>query len=190
VPPRRGDDAPTEYDGRDTVLARLLLLTALTAAPAAAQTTFTVKELAEYRLTPAAFAQFERAGQLIAAATREDQALASYPLFSREEAVLGDAPEMATRIEARLMTDPRLSAALRAANISAREYTRFALSLFAARLAHGFMKAGVLRSVPPGVAADNVAFVEANAEAIATVLHLMGVEDAPPGDARGPAGGL
>ncbi|MGH9175390.1 MAG: hypothetical protein ACRD1H_13585, partial [Vicinamibacterales bacterium] len=138
--------------------------------------TFTAKELADYRLSLPVFEQFDHASRLIAAATRDDPNLAENPLFTREVSVLGDAPVMAAELEARLRSAPALAAALRAADISARDYTKFALSLFAARLAHGFVKSGALRIVPPGVATDNVAFVEAHQVEIAAVLQLLGLE--------------
>ena len=72
-----------------------------------------------------------------------------------------------------------LDGALVSAQITAREYTKFALALIAARLAHGFVKSGVLRGVPAGVAADNVAFVDANQAAIGDVLKRLGIETVP-----------
>ena len=83
---------------------------------------------------------------------------------------------MAIALEARLRNEPTLAEALRMANLTPHEYTKFALALVAARLAHGFVKAGVLRSVPPGVHADNVMFVDANQADIAAVMKELGVE--------------
>lgn len=153
-----------------------VLLAVLTSTSVETQVPFTVKELAEYRLTVHVFKQFDGASRLIATATLDDPRLAVNPLFTRDVSVLGDAPEAAAQLEGRLTNDPNLAAALLRSNISAREYTTFALALFAARLAHGFMKAGVLRFVPPGVAADNVAFIEANEAEVAAVLQLLGLE--------------
>jgi hypothetical protein len=158
------------------LIALLALLLAWTGSALPVQATFTAKELAEYRLTPPVFKQFTHASRLIARATRDDPRLADNPLFTREVSVLGDAPVMATELEARLNNEPALATALWAANMSAREYTKFALALFGARLAHGFMKSGALRFVPPGVATDNVAFVESHQSQIADVLRLIGVE--------------
>ena len=63
--------------------------------------------------------------------------------------------------------------ALFAADISSREYATFAIALFAARLAHGFVESGAMRRVPQGVAADNVAFVAAHAGEIAIVARQL-----------------
>jgi hypothetical protein len=158
----------------ETSLIMILLIVA------SLQSSFTVEELAQYRLSLPVFKRFDEASRLIAAAAREDSRLAANPLFTREVSVLGDAPVMAADVERRLRNEAPLAAALRAANISAREYTTFALSLMAARLAHGFVKSGALRAVPPGVATDNVAFVEAHQAAVAAVLQTLGVEDSPP----------
>jgi hypothetical protein len=147
----------------------LLILTAF-------QADFTVKELADYRLTVPVFRKFEQASGLIATATHADAKLAENPLFTREVSVLGDAPVVAAELEARLQRDASLAGALRASNISAREYAKFALALFGARLAHGFMKSGALRVIPAGVATENVAFVEAHEAKVAVVLQLLGVE--------------
>jgi hypothetical protein len=103
--------------------------------------------------------------------------MAGRPLFTREVAVLDDAVEAATALEARLLHERPLADAVSAAKMSAREYTRFALALFAARLAHGFLKSGAMRRVPPGVAADNVAFIEAHDVRVGVLLARLGVED-------------
>lgn len=142
----------------------------------ATQQPFTTKELADYRLSLPVFQKFDQASRLIATASRDDANLAGNPLFTREVLVLGDAPVVAAVLEARLKGEPTLTAALRASNISAHEYATFAISLFAARLAHGFVKSGALRVIPAGVATDNVAFVEAHAAAVAAVLQTLGVE--------------
>jgi hypothetical protein len=142
---------------------------------AAAQAPVELEELANYRLTVPVFAQFTESSRLIAAATRGNAAFSHDPLFTPEVVVSGDAPAMAAVLQARLEKEPALADALRAAKLSARDYTKFSLVLFAARLAHGFVKAGVLRGVPAGVAADNVAFVEAHQIEIAAILRELGV---------------
>jgi hypothetical protein len=143
---------------------------------AATQTEFDVKELAEYRLTASVFSRFEKASRLIADITRNDAAFADSPLFTRDVLVLGDAAVIAKELASRLHDHPRLAAALRKARMTAREYTKFAVALFAARLARGFVAAGVLRKVPPGVATDNVAFVTRHHDEIVGVLQDLGVE--------------
>jgi hypothetical protein len=148
----------------------------------APQSTFNIKELAEYRLTVPVFKQFAHASRLLGAATREDARLAADPLFTRDVAVLDDAVAAADRVEARLKFEPRYAAALRVAGISAREYTRFALALFAARMAHGFLKSGAIRGVAKGVASDNVAFVAEHEREVSATLHALGVEESPPPD--------
>jgi hypothetical protein len=141
-----------------------------------AQAPYDVKELADYRLTEPVFQQFERASRLIATATRQDPRFEAAPLFTREVAVSGDAPAMAAELEARLQGEPVLADALHEAKLTPRDYTKFALALFAARLAHGFVKAGVLARVPAGVAADNVEFVEVHQAQVSAILAELGVE--------------
>lgn len=138
--------------------------------------TLTARELAAYRLTAAAFDRFEAASRAIAAILRDDPAFAQAPLFTREIVSAADAEAAAATLEARLQSHPALAAALRTTKISARDYTTFALALFAARLAHGFVESGVLRRVPGGVAADNVAFVDAHEQRITTLLDELGIE--------------
>jgi hypothetical protein len=154
----------------------LPLLVLVVHATAGAQEPIDVRELADYRLTVPAFEQFQRASRLLAAAMRDDPRLAGTPLFTREIAVSGDAPAAAGELESRLEKEPALAGALLAAQLSAREYTKFALALIAAHLARGFLDAGVLRSVPAGVAADNVAFVAAHRAEVAGVLEELGVD--------------
>jgi hypothetical protein len=141
----------------------------------AGQPAFDRKELAAYRLTVPVFKQFEHASRLIADVTRADPAFATSPLFTKEITLSGDAPAMAAELEARLRNHSALAHALRTAKISARDYATFTLALIAARLAHGFVHAGVLR-VPAGVAADNVTFVEQHHVEIVAVLKTLGIE--------------
>jgi hypothetical protein len=122
------------------------------------------------------FLRFAHATRLLAAQMRADSRYERDPLFSRDVSVSGDAVEMATTLRRRLDTDPTLAAALFAADISAHEYATFALALFGARLAHGFLESGAMRHVPPGVAADNVAFVSAHLPAIRVALTQLGLE--------------
>lgn len=157
-----------------SVLLLAVMMPPQAAPPASAP--LTARELAGYRLTEPALQRFVAASQLIAAATREDARLTADPLFTRELAVLDDVEAAAAQVEARLKFEPRFRAALRIASVSARDYTTFALALFAAHLAHGFVQSGALRRVPAGVAADNVAFVDAHREVIARVLADLGVE--------------
>lgn len=134
------------------------------------------KALAAYRLTPAAFATFQDASRQIASIVAADAAFRSAPLFSRDVVQAADLVEAANQLEARLAGHVDLAAGLQAARITPRDYTIFALSLTGARLAFGFVEAGTLRSVPAGVAADNVAFIRAHRAAVDDVLTRLGVE--------------
>jgi hypothetical protein len=146
------------------------------AAAGSAQAEFGVTELADYRLEADVFARFDRGSRLIAAATRADPRFEHAPLFTPEVLLSGDVLPMAIALEARLRNEPALAEALRSADLTPHEYTKFVLALVAARLAHGFVKSGVLRSVPPGVHADNVMFVDTHLAAIDAVMKEIGVE--------------
>jgi hypothetical protein len=160
------------------VLALLLssTLLILSATPPQAPA-YTVKEIAGYRLTGPVFDRFRQASHLIAEAIRKDPKLADNPPFTRDVAVLEDVVVAASALDARLREEPALAAALQTSRMTAREYTTFALALFAARLAHGFVQSGAMRFVPEGIARDNVAFVETHERAVAAVLRDLGVED-------------
>ena len=160
----------------------LILATALVTATmpptaaAQARPAFEKRELAEYRLTAARFSQVLDAGRLLAAIISREPRFTDAPLFTREVMLLGDAVEMATALEARLRGDEQLAAALDRAKITPREFTTFTFALFGAHLAHGFMQSGALRFVPPGITADNVAFVAANADAVDGLLDALRIE--------------
>ena len=141
-----------------------------------AQTGFGVTEIADYRLDADVFAQFNRASRLIAAATRADTRFDSAPLLTKEILLSDDVLAAATALEARLRNEPALAGAFLAADLTPHEYTKFVLALAAARLAHGFVKSGVIRRVPPGVHADNVTFVDAHLAEIAAVMKTIGVD--------------
>ena len=142
----------------------------------AGQDAFVLPELAGYRLTEAVFIRFEQATTGLAAAARADARFDNAPLFTRDVAMLEDAPTAAAQLELRLRVEPAFARALNGTAISPREYTKFALALLAAQMAHGFLAAGVLRGVPPGVTADNVSFVRERQADIIAVLADMGVQ--------------
>jgi hypothetical protein len=140
------------------------------------QAALDARQLASYQLTLPVFLRFAHATRLMAAEMKTDPRFARDPLFNREVAVAGEAVEMATALQNRLDNEPTLAAALFAADISTHEYATFALALFAARLAHGFLESGAMRKVPPGVPADNVAFVREHLPAIRVALSQLGLE--------------
>lgn len=162
--------------GRMTTLTWVLASILAVGALQPAQPPLTARALAEYRLTTPVFERFVRASRAVADATARDAGLAANPPFSREVTVLGDVADVAPALEARFAHEPLLKAALAGARISARDYTTFALALVGARLAHGFVKSGAMRFVPPGVATDNVDFIAAHEADVAAVLMLLGVE--------------
>ena len=140
------------------------------------QRPFDAKELADYRLTTPMLKRFAHATRLIVAATSHDPRFERDPLVTRDISVSGDAAEMATALHQRLDAEPALAGALFAADVSARDYAAFAIALFGARLAHGFVKSGAMRRVPAGVATENVAFVEAHIAEISALLKQLGLE--------------
>ena len=155
---------------------RIALAVSLFAAVLSAQAEFGVTEIADYRLDAAVFAQFNRASHLIAAAARADARFDREPVFTKDILLSGDVLPMAVALEARLRNDPALAGAFVAADITPHDYTKFALALVAARLAHGFVKSGVLRRVPPGVHADNIMFVDEHLAEIAAAMKAIGVD--------------
>lgn len=134
------------------------------------------RELAAYRLTTDAFEQFRKASARIAIVIADDAAFRAQPLFSEEITQSGDVAEASAALEARLRGHPALAEALVAAGMSARDYTKCALTLIAARLAVGFLDSGVLKTVPRGSAADNVAFVRAHRTAVDEMLKELAIE--------------
>jgi hypothetical protein len=140
---------------------------------------FGVTEIADYRLDADVFARFSQASHVIVVATHADSRFDRAPLFTSEILLSDDVLAAAIALETRLRSEPALAAALHDARLTPHEYTKFALGLVAARLAYGFVKSGVLRSVPPGVHADNVMFVDANLADILAVLTELGI-DTPP----------
>jgi hypothetical protein len=159
------------------ILATLLLLGAVSSGAAAqGQPAFQARELAEYRLTAVSFSRVIEAGRLIAPLVNREPRFTDAPLFTREVLLLGDAVEMATALEARLRGDQALATALDTAKITPHEFTTFTFALFGAHMARGFLQSGALRFVPPGVTADNVAFVNANADAVSGFFDGLRIE--------------
>ncbi len=142
-----------------------------------AQAPIDVYDLADYRLTPQVFEQFVRASRRIGEITRNDTVFTFAPLFTKDVALDGDAVEMASALSARLEAHAGLTAAVQAAKLTPREYSKFAISLLAAHLAHGFVKAGVLQRVPSGAPTNNVEFVKAHEMEVDDVLAELGIRD-------------
>ena len=155
---------------------RMALAVSLFAAVLSAQAEFGVTEISDYRLDAAVFARFERASRLMGAAMRADDKFEREPLLTKEILLSDDVLAAATALEARLRNEPALAGAFFAADLTPHDYTKFVLALAAARLAHGFVKSGVLRRVPEGVHADNVNFVDAHLAEIAAVMKDIGVD--------------
>ena len=158
----------------------LILAAAVTGwhvAPAHAQAPVDVYDLADYRLTPEVFKQFVQASQKIGEITRSDSAFTHAPLFTREVVLSGDAPEEAAGLMSRLDNHTGLTAALQAAKLTSREYSKFAITLVAAHMAHGFIKAGVLPRVPDGAPTHNVNFVDTHQTEVTAVLADLGMRD-------------
>src|SRR5262245_17149308 len=145
--------------------------------PVHAQAPIDVYELADYRLMADVFERFWRATERISTVSREDSAFTYAPLFTKDVAVSGDAVAEVAGLVARLENHPGLAAALSAANITSREYAKFALTLTVAHLAHGFLTSGVLPRVPEGGATINVGFVKAHDAEVASALAALGIRD-------------
>ena len=144
---------------------------------AAEQAPMNVYDLADYRLTSEVFEQFVQASDRIAEITRQDSAFTYAPLFTKDVALDGDAVVMASGLIARLENHTGLAAALQTAKITPREYSKFALGLVAAHLAHSFMKAGVIQRVPAGAPTNNVEFVKTHEAEVTAVLAQLGIRD-------------
>jgi hypothetical protein len=152
-------------------------LAQLAAGPARAQAPIDVYELADYRLTSDVFERFVQASDRIADITRHDASFTYAPLFTKELALSGDAVAEAAGLMARLEHHTDLAAALVAARLTPREYSKFAITLIAAHLAHGFLTSGVLPRVPEGAPAINVEFVKAHEPDVTAALARLGISD-------------
>jgi len=151
----------------------VLVMTAITHA----QSPIDVYELADYRLTTDVFERFVQASDRIADVTRDDASFAFAPLFTKDVALADDAVAAAAGLMARLENHKGLVAALDASKITPREYVKFALTLIAAHLAHGFVTSGVLPRVPAGAPTINVEFVNAHTADVTAALASLGIRD-------------
>jgi hypothetical protein len=142
-----------------------------------AQAPLDLYDLADYRLTAQVFEQFVRASTLIAEITRHDPAFTYAPLFTKDVALDGDAPTVASGLAARLENHAGLAGALQTTKLTPREYSKFAIALVGAHLAHEFLKAGVLRRVPGGAPTNNVEFVKTHEADVIAVLAELGIRN-------------
>jgi len=156
---------------------RVGVVTLLLTAVVRAQAPIDVYELADYRLTTEVFERFVQASSRVAEVTRDDASFRYAPLFTKDLALSGDAVAEAAGLVARLEHHPALAASLEGAKITPREYTKFAITLIAAHLAHGFITSGVLPRVPAGAPTINVEFVKAHEADVTAVLTSLGIRD-------------
>jgi hypothetical protein len=153
------------------------VMTLLIAAFVYAQAPIDVYELADYRLTTDVFDRFVEASGQVAAVTRDDATFTYAPLFTKDVALSDDAVTATAGLVARLENHKALAAALAGAKITPREYAKFAITLIAARLAHGFLASGVLPRVPDGAPTINVEFVKTHEADVAAVFASLGIRD-------------
>jgi len=142
-----------------------------------AQSPIDVYELADYRLTTEVFERFVQANGRIVDITRTDSSFTYAPLFTKDVALSGDAVAEAAGLVARLANHTGMAAALEAAKITPREYSKFAITLIAAHLAHGFLNAGVLTRVPSGAPTVNVEFVKTHESDVTAALASLGIRN-------------
>jgi len=142
-----------------------------------AQAPIDISELADYQLTAEVFERFVLATRGVAAIARDDPAFIYAPLFTKDVALSGDVLAAATALVARVENHPGLAAALDASNITPREYSKFAITLIAAHLVEGFVKAGVMRRVPPGAPSINVEFAKTHEADVVATLASLGILD-------------
>lgn len=145
--------------------------------PLTAQSPIDVYELADYRLTADVFERFTQASGRIADITQHDASFADAPLLTKDLALSGDAVAEAAALVTRLESHAGLRSALEAATITPREYAKFTITLIVARLAHGFLKAGVLPRVPSGAPTMNVEFVKTHESEVIEALAHLGIRD-------------
>jgi hypothetical protein len=80
-------------------------------------------------------------------------------------------------MEARIRTDPALSAAVKAGGMAPRDYAKFTIVLFQASMVVGMQRAGLLKEMPKDIAPENIRFVEQHEkelEAIQRQLEALG----------------
>jgi hypothetical protein len=152
-------------------------ITGLVTLPVTAQTPIDVYELADYRLTTEVFERFVDANGRIVNITEHDSSFTYARLFTKDVALSGDAVAEAAGLVARLTNHAGLAAALETAKITPREYSKFAITLIAAHLAHSFLKAGVLQRVPSGAPTINVEFVKTRESDVTAALASLGIRD-------------
>jgi hypothetical protein len=153
------------------------MIVGLVTRPVTAQSPIDVYELADYRLTTDVFERFVQANGRIVDIIDNDASFTDAPLFTKDLALSGDAVAEAAGLVARLANHAGLAAALEAAKITPREYAKFAITLIAARLAYGFLNAGVLPRVPPGAPTLNVEFVKTHESDVTAALAHLGIRD-------------
>jgi hypothetical protein len=122
------------------------------------------KEISEYRLTMPVLRKLAQTQENMFAATRDPALKEKYAALGRQS---NDEPEpnslddMVKRIE----RVPEVKRAITSTGLTTREYMKATLSMFQAAMALSMMEMEgpmKVKTLPPGVMADNVAFLKAN----------------------------
>jgi hypothetical protein len=114
-------------------------------------------ELRQYRLTMPKIRQWAAATLAFAKEVEKDPALAA-KIKNSDEPEPKTLADFATRIN----KEPRLAAAIAAANLNPREYATLTLSYFPAMFAYGLKKQGAIKELPKDILPENLALIEAN----------------------------
>jgi len=92
--------------------------------------------------------------------------------ISESANILGGNKSLA-EIDAAANKDPLVSAALKSAGISAREFAKFFGAFMQASMLHGFQKAGTIKELPKEANLDNIKFVEQHSKEIEAFMKEM-----------------
>jgi hypothetical protein len=112
----------------------------------------------------------QRRLQELRAQQAADEAEAARSGDDQEPKTLGD---MAKRVE----REPALSAAVKSAGLSAREYAMISLVLFQTKFAHDMSKAGRVKEMPKDILPANLEFIDANEAQVNQILAQLSAYD-------------
>jgi hypothetical protein len=146
------------------VAAIFLLLPLAQAQSATAERTSDEKALAEYRLSIAAIQKLLAATRAMAKVSEDPTVRAAAAKLSASDDANdgGDGYQSLNDMARKVDAFPPIASAIRSAGLTSREYMLITMSYMQAAMAAGMKKQGLIKELPKGTPAENVAFIEKN----------------------------
>jgi hypothetical protein len=157
----------------------LMSLAFVAPTPLAAQTASTevdrdMTELRQYRLTMPKIKQMAEATLAFAKEVESDPTLAAKIKSDNDK---DPEPKTLSDMTRRIDREPRLTAAIKAAGLTSREYSTIVLSYFQTMFAYSLKKQGAIKELPSDILPENIALIQSNEAELTKLTQELQAHD-------------